>query len=170
MTATLMACEDAVMQQADQYRAALAAVRTYAVVSATLTLRSETEDLLTYEAQAQDLAGTSWSALSYNNGNQAVVSVAAGTQITATFGFDGTLTGFSGCNRYAGPYEAAEGAIGIGPLSSTRMACPEPAMSQEAQYLAALATAATYAIEAGKLELRTADGALAASYLESASE
>jgi len=37
-------------------------------------------------------------------------------------------------------------------------------MDQETQYLAALSTAATYRIDAGKLELRTADGAIAASF------
>ncbi len=37
-------------------------------------------------------------------------------------------------------------------------------MDQEAQYLAALETAATYQIEGGVLELRTSDGALAADY------
>ena len=42
---------------------------------------------------------------------------------------------------------------------------PEGVMDQEAQYLAALETAATYTISADRLELRTADGALAVSYV-----
>jgi heat shock protein HslJ len=37
-------------------------------------------------------------------------------------------------------------------------------MEQEAQYLSALETAATYKIEGKVLELRTADGALAVKY------
>jgi heat shock protein HslJ len=37
-------------------------------------------------------------------------------------------------------------------------------MDQEQQYLAALSTAATYRIDGSKLELRTADGALAADF------
>ena len=37
-------------------------------------------------------------------------------------------------------------------------------MDQEAQYLAALQTAATYQIENNVLELRTTDGALAANF------
>ena len=46
------------------------------------------------------------------------------------------------------------------------MACEDPAgiMDQEQQYLAALQTAATYQIEGNVLELRTADGALAADF------
>ena len=41
----------------------------------------------------------------------------------------------------------------IGPLASTMMACGEPAgvMEQEAQYLAALQSAATYQIEGNVL-------------------
>ncbi len=38
-------------------------------------------------------------------------------------------------------------------------------MEQESQYLAALGTAATYRIEGERLELRTAEGALAADFV-----
>jgi hypothetical protein len=41
---------------------------------------------------------------------------------------------------------------------------PEGVMDQEAQYLAALPTAARYSVSGPRLELRTADGALAASF------
>jgi heat shock protein HslJ len=121
---------------------------------------------LVYKAQTQDLAGTSWEVISYNNGKQAVTSVLAGSSITAEFGKDGTLSGNSGCNSYNGSYTINGNQITIGPLASTRMACsaPEGVMEQEAQYLAALETAATYQIEGTVLELRTQDGALAVQY------
>jgi heat shock protein HslJ len=47
------------------------------------------------------------------------------------------------------------------------MACMEPAgvMEQETAYLAALATAAAFTVQGSVLELRTADGALAVSYV-----
>jgi heat shock protein HslJ len=41
---------------------------------------------------------------------------------------------------------------------------PEGVMDQESQFLAALESAATYKIEGTRLELRTADGALAADF------
>ena len=44
------------------------------------------------------------------------------------------------------------------------MACEQPIMDQEAQYLAAIQQAATYNIQGTRLELRSADGALQASY------
>jgi heat shock protein HslJ len=55
--------------------------------------------------------------------------------------------------------------IAIQPAASTRKLCPEPIMEQEYAYLAALPTAATFAIQGDQLELRTADGALVAAYL-----
>jgi heat shock protein HslJ len=103
--------------------------------------------------------------ISYNNGREAVVSVLLDTEITASFGDDGQVTGTAGCNNYFASYEAdAEaGTITIGQAGSTMMACAEPEgiMEQEQEYLAALATAATYSIQANTLEMRTADNALA---------
>jgi heat shock protein HslJ len=121
---------------------------------------------MTYKSQSQDLAGTSWEVIGVNNGQQAVISTLPDTTITADFGEDGTLSGNSGCNTYNGPYTVDGNQITIGPLSSTMMACGEPAgvMEQEAQYLAALGTAATYQIEGTVLELRAEDGALAVDY------
>jgi heat shock protein HslJ len=100
----------------------------------------------------------------YNNGKQAVTGALEGTTLTAEFGKDGTLGGNSGCNTYSGGYKVNGDQITIGPLASTMMACSDPAgvMDQEAQYLAALQSAATYQIEGNVLQLRTKDDALAA--------
>ena len=84
--------------------------------------------------------------------------------MTALFGEDGTLSGSAGCNRYNAPFELDGAKIKIGAAATTRMMCDEPIMQQEQLYLAALETAATYKVEGSKLELRTADGALAATY------
>ncbi len=119
--------------------------------------------LATFTQQSADLAGTSWIVTGYNNGQGAVVSVITGVELTADFGADGTLSGSAGCNRYTATYEVSGTGLKIGPAAATRMACAEPAgvMEQEAQFLQALATAATYRLEGDRLELRTADGALA---------
>ncbi len=116
------------------------------------------------------LVGTTWQALSYNNGKQAVVSVLNGTEITAVFGEDGQLSGSAGCNNYVASYTVDGNAITIGPAASTMMMCAEPegVMEQEMAYLTALTTAATYSIQGDQLELRTADGALVASYQQQA--
>ena len=44
------------------------------------------------------------------------------------------------------------------------MMCAQPVMEQEQQYLAAIQQAATYTIQGTRLELRSVDGALQASY------
>jgi heat shock protein HslJ len=167
LATTMMACPQPVMDQESAYLKALGEAKTYTVKGNQLTLNdSGGKAIASYKAQSQDLAGSSWLVIGYNNGKQAVVSVTIGTELTANFGKDGNLTGNAGCNNYNGPYKVDGDKITIGPLASTQMFCNDPAgvMDQEAQYLAALQTAATYKIEGNALELRTSDGALAADF------
>jgi len=153
------------MEQESAYLKALAEAKTYAVKGDQLTLTgADKTSLAIYKAQSQDLSGTSWEVTGYNNGKQAVTGTLAGTTLTADFGKDGSLSGNAGCNTYSGSYKVNGDQITIGPLASTMMACdqPEGVMEQEAQYLAALQSAATYQIEGNVLQLRTKDDALAA--------
>jgi heat shock protein HslJ len=166
ITSTLMACSEPIMEQAQAYMAALRGASRYQIEDQQLTLLDASgKALLTFAAQSQELAGTSWIVTNYNNGEQAVVGVLAGSQLTVEFDADGGLSGSAGCNRYTATYVAQEQSLSIGPVASTRMMCAEPAgvMEQEAQFLKALETVATYRIDGGRLELRTADGALALS-------
>ena len=165
---TMMMCPDAIMQQGSAYLEALGKATSYKSDGQKLTLSDSGGSVLaSFSKQSADLAGTSWTVISFNNGKEAVVSVMAGTDLTANFGQDGQLTGSGGCNNYnAGYVTSGSKNIEIGPVAATRMACAEPAgvMDQESQYFAALSTAATYSIDGNKLELRTADGALAAQF------
>jgi heat shock protein HslJ len=164
---TAMACEQAVMNQEQVYLKMLVEAKTYEVKGDQLTFfGADNKVLAAYKAENQDLAGTDWNVVGYNNGKEAVVSVIIDTNLTASFGKDGNLSGNAGCNTYSGSYTVDSNQITIGSLASTMMFCEEPAgtMDQEAQYLAALQTAATYQIEKNVLELRTTDGALAVNY------
>jgi heat shock protein HslJ len=164
LATTMMMCEQAVMDQESAYLQALGEAKTFSVNGDQLTLAgADNSSLVVYQAQSQDLSGTSWEPTGYNNGMQAVVGTLSGTTLTADFSKDGTLSGNSGCNTYNGGYKVDGDQITIGPLASTMMACSEPAgvMDQEAQYLAALQSAATYQIEGDVLQLRTKDDALA---------
>ena len=164
---TMMACAQPVMDQESLYLKAFQGVTAYTVSGDKLTLfGSDNKEIANYKATSQDLAGTSWDVIGYNNGKQAVTSVIAGTQMDIQFGNDGTVSGNSGCNTYNGTYTVNGNQIQFGSMASTRMACGDPAgiMEQESQYLAALETAATYQVENNVLELRTADGALAANF------
>jgi len=162
---TMMMCDESVMEQESAYLKALAEAKTYEVKGDQLTLTgADKTSLAIYKAQSQDLSGTSWEVTGYNNGKQAVTGTLAGTTLTADFGKDGNLSGNAGCNTYSGAYKLNGDQITVGPLVSTMMACSEPAgvMEQEAQYLAALQSAATYQIEGNVMQLRTKEDALAA--------
>lgn len=165
MATTMMMCDEAVMAQESAFLQALADAKTYSMDGDKLTLKdADGNSLLVFQAQSQDLAGTSWEAVNFNNGKQAVIGTLAGTTLTADFGKDGTLSGNAGCNTYSGAYKVNGDQITVGPLVSTMMACSEPAgvMEQETLYLAALQSAATYQIEGNIVQMRTKDDALAA--------
>jgi heat shock protein HslJ len=119
-----------------------------------------------FSPQSNELGGTSWVVTGYNNGRGGVVSTIIGTEITADFGADGTLSGSAGCNSYQAGYEVEGNSITIGQPASTRKACAEPEgiMQQEQEYLAALPTAATYQISGDRLEMRAADGSIVATF------
>ncbi len=91
------------------------------------------KELAAFSAQGSELTGTSWDVTAFNNGQQAVVSVMAGTGITASFGADGKMGGSGGCNRYMSPFQSDGSKITIGPVVvSTRKACEQKVMDQEA--------------------------------------
>jgi heat shock protein HslJ len=96
----------------------------------------------------------------------AFTSILIGSEITATFADDGTLSGSAGCNTYDASYTTDGDTIEIDAPSSTKMACPEPegVMDQEAAYLAALPTAATFRVNGGLLELLSAEGSAVVTY------
>jgi heat shock protein HslJ len=60
---------------------------------------------------------------------------------TLTFPEAGKVAGNGSCNRFFGPATISGDHITLGPLASSRMACPEPVMSEETAYLQALQAA-----------------------------
>jgi heat shock protein HslJ len=77
------------------------------------------------------------------------------------FGANGRVSGNSGCNRFTGTYESTEdGAIRIGPLAATRMACPEPAMAAESKFFAMLEEVRSFERNGKRLALRDSDGSV----------
>jgi heat shock protein HslJ len=163
-----MACDEAIMSQEQAILANLAAAASYAVVDSGVNiLDADGAVVLELAAQAApSLTGVVWQAMNINNGREAVVGIIEGTEINAVFGEDGSLSGSSGCNNYVTSYTVEGDQLTIGRVASTMMLCAEPegVMEQEAAYLAALETVATFTIVNGQLDLRTADGAMAALY------
>jgi heat shock protein HslJ len=104
------------------------------------------------------LAGVKWEVTGYNNGRQAVVGPQLGTQLTIAFK-DGKVSGSSGCNSFHGPFKADGNALSIGPLATTRKWCSkEGVMEQEREFISALQTATTWAIDRGMLDVHRKDG------------
>ena len=124
--------------------------------------------MLVFDAISQELAGSSWDLLAYNNGTGGFQSAVIGVPVTALFAEDGTLTGSAGCNSYNTTWEANGDQLEIGPVASTAMACADEDVSQqEFRYLELLGEADTYRIDAGMLELFDAEGTRILQYLRS---
>ena len=84
---------------------------------------------------------------------------------TALFESDGKLAGTTGCNQYSGTYTISgkKLTLQVGPM--TMMACPEPVMKQEQDFLAALAATGTYKVDNDKLTLYDANEKELATFL-----
>jgi heat shock protein HslJ len=124
-----------------------------------LVLGSDDADLFRYDEAVGELAGTAWQVTGVNNGRGGVETTAATSELTLEFGDDGTVSGFAGCNRFTGRVEADGDEVELGPLATTKMACPDEAASAlESQYLAALAQVSTFDITGTTLTLWDAGG------------
>ena len=164
VTRTKMACPGSSALLAREFIAALTHSTRLQLQGSQLTLLDARGGVLAvFEAQTQALANTSWDVTAYNNGKQAVVSLIIGTRVTAAFSEDGRVTGSAGCNAFTGAYTVEAGELSIRSVAATRKMCADPAgvMEQESAFLQALTPGLRVRIEGTKLELRTADGALA---------
>jgi heat shock protein HslJ len=161
---TMMMCiQDDTATQETAYLANLGNVASYDIINNQLQLNNaEGNTILVFDVEeATSLVGTDWTVTGYNNGQEAVVSVLADTQMTALFDENGLVSGSAGCNGYRASFETDAETINIGPAASTRKLCPTPEgiMDQEALYLAALEMAATYEIDGSRLDLYDENGA-----------
>jgi heat shock protein HslJ len=168
---TLMACEEPIMAQEQAFMQALSGATSFRVEGDALAIAYDDGMELAFAAQPSGLAGSAWTVAGYNNGREAVVGVLAGTELTAEF-TDDTMAGSAGCNTYRARYSVDGDAMTLGPAATTRMMCatPEGVMEQESQFLAALSTVATWRRDGSRLELRTADGAMAVNLVAAGSE
>lgn len=70
--------------------------------------------------------------------------------VTMQFEVDDRIAGSTGCNRYNGMLESANGAFVVSKTITTRMACVQAVADQEQRFLNALNDAVRYEIEADK--------------------
>jgi heat shock protein HslJ len=153
---TLMACAEPVMQQETQYLSLLQQATKYEISGDQLTLSDKNgTKILIYKKHVNisTITGT-WTLFSYNNGKGGIQTVLSGTQTTADFRAGGKLSGSGGCNQYSAEYTTtAPNGITITQPITTLMACAEPIMQQETQYLSLLQQATKYEISGDQLTL-----------------
>ncbi len=159
---TLMAGPGPVMNQESTYLKLLNSTASFgAKEEEKLTLfDSDGKAILVFEkAQPpapEPLTGTKWVLNSYNDGNEAIVSVITGTEINLIFNEEGGISGSAGCNSYFSSYETDSDTLSFGLIGSTEMFCNEPngIMEQESTYLKLLESATGYLIEGDRLTIQ----------------
>jgi heat shock protein HslJ len=78
---------------------------------------------------------------------------------TLLFGADGRLSGNATCNRLTASYTVEGSKLTIGPVGTTRMACPPALMDQERTLVDLLGAVTRFSVDrAGTLTLTSASG------------
>jgi heat shock protein HslJ len=153
-----MACGGPAGEVSGGVTAALGRVRAYELAGDALRLKDAgDETVLSYAASAPGVEG-SWTVISVLY-DDAIRSVVAGSELTADFSADGTISGSTGCNGLHGTYTLDGNKLDVGPLSAPTKACPTPELSgQEAGYLSALESAVRIDQVGAELTLLNANG------------
>ena len=174
LASTEMACPEPIMTIESRYLQALTTVQRYELAPSgdALTLtgpRIELEFRAEVPVADLPLTGTVWRLTTIGGADGTVSSTLVGTKVDALFAEDGTVSGSDGCNRYHAAYTAGDGgALSIGPLATTKMACAQEVMDQAGVVATALAATAAYAIDGATLSLSDADGHLLLAFVGAA--
>lgn len=106
-----------------------------------------------------DITGIDWRLVRMAGSGVPMIDVPVG--VDATLRIDGDQAGGSGgCNSWFGAVKIDGDEIVFGRIGSTMMACEEPAMSIEGQYLRSLSEVQRWAIADGRLRLSDGAGAV----------
>ena len=160
---TMMACPPAVATQANDFMTALTTANRYQLRGGQFILLDGSTVLATFVAAKEDLAGSTWLVTGYNNGREAVVSPLLGADIIVNIDDANLISGNAGCNDFFAQVQASGSTIEISGIGATRRLCTNPAgvMEQEAEFFAALESAATFSVEGDFIEMRNAEDAIA---------
>jgi heat shock protein HslJ len=158
MASTMMACDQALMDQDTWLSGVLSGKPTLALEGDTLTITGSGSTITLVEQAATPLEGTRWEVTGLV-ANQAISTIPIGTQASLTI-TDGTAAVETGCNTGSAKVTITDTTITFGPLALTRKACPQPETDLENAVVATLTGDVTYKIRDDKLSLRTtgADG------------
>jgi len=106
------------------------------------------------------LTGGRWVLASYSTQAGGSQNALPGTQVTARFGADGSLSGSAGCNSYDSGFTGFDRTLRIHQLTASQGFCDSPAgvMDQESTFLSLMRQADSFYIGAGQLEVFDASG------------
>jgi heat shock protein HslJ len=157
---TEMGCDPPLMTLESAYLEVLGGVTSFEVGD---TLRlSNGETTLSFSRDVPPeplpLVGTTWTLTSIFSGD-AVSSVVSGTEVTAVFATDETVSGSAGCNRFSGTYTMSGNQLSFSPLATTKMACAGYVMAQERVFLDAMSDVSSFVIDGEQLTLSDRFGA-----------
>jgi heat shock protein HslJ len=145
---TMKACAENIMQQEQAFFNALTTVTSLEQTEEQLILSGGGQRLVFVSARSESstpsepmmLEGTSWRLQRFTKGSALVENA----PITLEFRADGQLGGSAGCNTYRGSVTFEGNTLKVSPLATTRKACAEDVMAQEATYLRSLQNAITF--------------------------
>jgi heat shock protein HslJ len=105
---------------------------------------------ITSREATTELPGTSWTLVDLDGAGPA-----GEMPPSITFTDEGGVTGSTGCNTFNGEVTIDGGELAFGPLATTRMACADPAASEQEQaFLLAMEEVTGYTIDSdGRLVL-----------------
>ena len=152
MASTMMACDDALMEQDQWLSEFLASGPEIALDGDTLTLTGSETTVTLATVQPAPLEGTTW-VVSGTVANEAVTASLVDSEASMTI-TDGQAQVDTGCNTGSSTVEVTDTTITFGPLALTRMACDEELTRLEASVVLALDGEVTYEINGDTLMLR----------------
>lgn len=151
MASTMMACDDALMDQDTWLSEFLTSGPEIALDGDTLTLTGDSATVTLSAVQPAELEGTAWN-ITGIVANEAVSSLPMGAEASITI-TDGQAAIRTGCNNGSASVEITDTTITFGPIALTKMACPPDLTDLEASVLAALDGEVTYEISGDSLSL-----------------
>ncbi|GMR17489.1 MAG: hypothetical protein BMS9Abin32_605 [Gammaproteobacteria bacterium] len=111
----------------------------------------------TESARFKSITGIEWRPVAIGKS-----PVSADPAMFVRFETGGNIGGRAACNRFFGTWEFTGGEFRIGPLGATSMACPEPAMQLEREFLQAIEQTKHLLLKPGSMHLLgTGNAALA---------
>lgn len=156
---TMMACDEALMDQDTWLSGFLESLPTIALAGETLTLAGDDTTITLEELQPSALVDTTWK-VTGTVANQGVSSVPADSTASIMIAPDGTVSVDTGCNTGSGDVEVTDETLTFGPIAITLRACADEAVNQvEQSMLAVLQGEVAYTIEGDNLSLRSGEGA-----------